>query len=68
MKKITINCDRCGTELSAGNWKEDNEICDECSLLMLSAASLASADIKTNSKPGESLKKFVKKYNNDSAN
>ncbi|MBE9038707.1 hypothetical protein [aff. Roholtiella sp. LEGE 12411] len=61
MKKITINCDRCGTELSPGNWKDDTEVCDNCSNLAAAAAELASADIKTNSKSGESLKLLVQR-------
>lgn len=61
-KQISIVCDRCGCGLHAGNWLVDEELCNECSLLVEMAKEYTSADVSRNLPIGTTAKRVRELY------
>lgn len=61
-KQIKIVCDRCGTGLHAGNWLVDEELCNECSLLVEMGKEFTSGDLSRNLPLGTTLKRVKEMY------
>lgn len=61
-KQIQIICDRCKVGLHAGNWLVDEELCNECSLLVKMAKEYTAADVIRGLPIGSTAKRVKEMY------
>lgn len=61
-KRILINCDRCGADLTVDNWLGDDELCSDCVLLVTAAEVVAREAVITNNSQTAVLKNWLKRY------
>jgi hypothetical protein len=61
-KRILINCDRCGADLTIDNWLGDDELCSDCILLVTAAETVARQATIANKSQAAVLKSWLAKY------